>query len=206
MYAFHFKSLQRLLVTSSFLLMRVKMDMAWKQIWTAGCESVGHWDLSSHSSYLFTPAVKSCFHLPPSLWVVTPLHQGVVMRIFECHLISAICRLVQPVEIAISQAAFTDRGQQHEWKHSEHIHDARQFMRVAFMHIGLPSSYSEKTRNVLSSFRFLLNSMERSLISLDVLLISLSEKEKSDGGEGKSSQEDNQTCLCSLSWLVKDLV
>lgn len=42
--------------------------------------------------------------------------------------------------------------------------------------LRLPNSCSEKTTNVLSSFRFLLNSMESSLMSLDVLFISLEKR------------------------------
>ena len=41
---------------------------------------------------------------------------------------------------------------------------------------GLPNSRSEKTSAVLSSFRFLLNSMESSLISLENLLISFGDE------------------------------
>lgn len=63
----------------------------------------GYTDLLSGSNYLFTPAVKSSFHPPPGLRIVTPLHQRVVVGIFKCHFIPPICRLVQPVEITVSQ-------------------------------------------------------------------------------------------------------
>lgn len=48
----------------------------------------------------------------------------------------------------------------------------------SLMQTILPSSCSEKIRNVLSSFRFLLNSMESSLMSLELFFISLEEKQK----------------------------
>lgn len=72
-----------------------------------GLESVEHTDLSSDSSYLFTPAVKSSFHLPPGLRIVTPLHQWKVMGIFQCNFILPIWRLVQSIEITVGQAALT---------------------------------------------------------------------------------------------------
>lgn len=77
-----------------------------------GLESVEQADLSSDSSYLFTPAVKSSFHLPPGLRIVTPLHQWKVMGIFQCNFILSICRLVQSIEITVGQTALTqeDRG------------------------------------------------------------------------------------------------
>lgn len=42
----------------------------------------------------------------------------------------------------------------------------------------LPSSRSENSREVVSSFRFLLNSMESSLISLEVFFISWENKQR----------------------------
>lgn len=74
-----------------------------------GEPNVAYTDLLSDSSYLFTSAVKSVFHLPPGLRIVTPLHQRVVMGIFKCHFIPPICCLVQPVEIAVSQPTLTKR-------------------------------------------------------------------------------------------------
>ncbi len=41
---------------------------------------------------------------------MTPLHQGVVMGIFKCHFIPAICCRVQSIEIAISQPTLTEEG------------------------------------------------------------------------------------------------
>lgn len=69
-------------------------------------KSVGYTDLQSDSSYLFTSAVESSFHLPPGLGIVTPLHQRVVMGIFKSHSIPPVRRLIQPVEVAVSKTAY----------------------------------------------------------------------------------------------------
>lgn len=98
------------------------------------------------------------------------------MGIFKCHLIPPICRLVQPVQKAVSKPTCTKKTTWIETQKSSY------YVRLPTRHVGmysnLPNSCSEKTRNVLSSFRFLLKSMERSLMSFEVLFISLERKKK----------------------------
>lgn len=77
-------------------------------------KSVEHTDLLSDSSYLFTSAVESSFHLPPGLRIVTPLHQRVVIGIFKSHSIPPICRLIQPVKVAVCKSTYG--GGQHDFK------------------------------------------------------------------------------------------
>lgn len=66
--------------------------------------SVGRTD--EDSWYLFAPAVKGGFHLPPRLGVVTPLHQGVVMGILQRHPVPPVFRLLQPVEVAVGHSTW----------------------------------------------------------------------------------------------------
>lgn len=62
--------------------------------------------LVSGITHLFTPAVESCFHLPPGLRIVAPLHQGVVVGIFQRHLVLPLCCPLQTTEIDFSEASF----------------------------------------------------------------------------------------------------
>lgn len=133
--------------------------------------SVGCTDLSPHSCYLFTPAVKRTFHLPPCLRIVTPLHQGVVMGVLQRHFVLSLCCLLQPVEVAVGHSTWR------KWSTWERVSVATD----EAWHGRLPSSRSGNTRKVVSSFRFLLNSMESSLIRLEVLFISWNHKRTTEG-------------------------
>lgn len=71
--------------------------------------SVGRTEEFPDSCYLFAPAVKGGFHLPPRLGVVTPLHQGVVMGILQRHPVPPVFRLLQPVEVAVGHSTWGKR-------------------------------------------------------------------------------------------------
>lgn len=53
--------------------------------------------------YLFTPAVKSHFHLSPCFRIMAPLHQWIVMGIFQGHFIPSFSRLIQSTQKSGSQ-------------------------------------------------------------------------------------------------------
>lgn len=114
------------------------------------------------SAHLLTPAVKSHFHLPPGLGVVTPLHQREVMRIFQRHLVAALGRPLQAVEVAVGEAACTRRAGENgvyaakgRWRDQLTQFLLRKHQKRGVLVQVLVELYGELTDELGSSFDFL---------------------------------------------------